>query len=287
MKDKVFETAFRFLLGAAAAAFLFPVFFTILQAFVAPEEITRIYADKTSDIYLSFRCAILPRRFSFRQFYEVLLGSGEYMFSFWSSVGLSLVCTLFNLIVSVALGYILAMTRFRLRKAAVRFVVLMMLLPWQAMMLPDYILSRMLGIYDTRLVLVVIQGTNAFGVFLMYQFFKEVPTEMVEAAYLDTSPSVMVLTRIVCPAVRPGIIACAAIAFAESWNMVEEPLTLLETEWKYPLSMMINTMNIRHIEIGFACSAVYLFPMIAIAVFFREDMISGMTLFRQKGDIEI
>ena len=67
------------------------------------------------------------------------------------------------------------------------------------------------------------------GAVLLSQFIREMPGAMLEAAYLDTSSQLRVLTRIVAPNVHAGILAAALLAFAESWNMVEQPLILLKT----------------------------------------------------------
>lgn len=139
--------------------------------------------------------------------------------SFWNSAALSLACTSLNIVFAVGLGYVLATTRFFLRKAAVCFVAVTMLLPWQAMMLPNYLLSKWLGMYDSWAALIIVQGFSSFGVFLMYQFMRSVPEELIDAASLDTKSSLTILLRIACPIAKPGIIACAALAFAESWNM--------------------------------------------------------------------
>lgn len=270
-------------IGAFAAAYLFPVVFACLQSVISPEEIGALYQNTESGVFKSLRCALLPRQFSFRQYYEVLLNNSAYLMSFWNSVALSIAITVFNIVLSVALGYILATARFFGRKAAVRFVAVTMLLPWQAMMLPNYLLSRWLGIYDSWAALIIVQGFSSFGVFLMYQFMRSVPDELIDAASLDTNSSLTILMRVVCPIVKPGIVACAALAFAESWNMVEQPLTLIEDRLKYPLSMLINTMSLEHVEIAFACAVVYMFPILALSVLFGQRLMDGVAILHTGG----
>jgi len=280
---KKWKRVLRIAVGILASAYLFPVVFTCLQSFVSPEEISALYSSMDSGVYKSLRCALLPRQFSFRQYYEVLLNSSAYLMSFWNSAALSILITALNTMLSVALGYMLATARFFGRKAAVRFVAVTMLLPWQAMMLPNYLLSKWLGIYDSWAALIIVQGFSSFGVFLMYQFMRSVPEELINAASLDTNSSFVILLRIACPIAKPGIIACMALAFAESWNMVEQPLTLIEDTLKYPLSMLINTMSIEHVDIAFACAVVYMFPVIALSVFFGQKLMDGVAILHTGG----
>lgn len=270
-------------LGSLAAIYWFPVAMTVLQSIVSPEEIRALYENAQSDVYRSLRCAIFPRAFSWRQYYEVLLNDSAYLMSFWNSVALSLSCTALNMIVSVGLGYALAKTRFFLRGFAIRFVAVTMLLPWQAMMLPNYLLSKWLGIYDSWLSLIVVMGFSSFGVFLMLQFMRSVPDELIDAATLDTNSSFTILSRVACPIAKPGIIACVALSFAESWNMVEQPLTLIEDELKYPLSMLVNAMSVEHVDIAFACAVVYLFPIVALSVFFGGRLTTSISILHTGG----
>ena len=271
-------------LGILAAVYWFPVAFTFLQSLVAPEEIRALHVDETADEYRSLRCALLPRSFSWRQYYEVLLHNSAYLMSFWNSAILALTCTTLNGMISIALGYCLAKCRFILRGVAIRFVAAMMLLPWQATMLPNYILAKGLGIYDSWMALILVQSFSSLGIFLMLQFMRSVPDELIDAASLDTSSSVVILTRVACPIVAPGIAACLVLAFAESWNMVEQPMTLLQDELKYPLSMLVNTMSLNHVDIAFACGVVYLFPIFALFAFFGRRMLDGIAVGAAGGD---
>jgi len=270
-------------LGVLAAAYWFPVAFAALQSLVAPEEIIALHVDEASDVYGSLPCALLPRAFSWRQYYEVLLHDSAYLMSFWNSAALSLMCTALSGLVSVGLGFLLAKGRFFLRGAAVRFVAATMLLPWQAVMLPEYLLSRALGLYDSWAALVLVQGFSSLGVFLALQFLRAVPDELIDVASLDTSSSLTILARVACPIAAPGLAACAAMAFAESWSMVEQPMTLLRDELKYPLSMLVNTMSVAHMEIAFACAMVYLFPIVALYVFCGRGLCGGLAPAEGKG----
>lgn len=270
------------LLGIAAAAYCFPVAFVLQQSIVSPEEVSAIYMNSSSSVYGSMLCALLPRAFSWRQYYEVLLGTSAYLASFWNSALLSLACISANLLVAVGLGFILAKTRFPLRNLTIRFVAVTMLLPWQAVMLPNYLLARWLGLYDSWLALILVQGFSSFGVFLMLQFMRSVPDELMDAAALDTNSSRTVLLRICCPIARPGIATCLLLSFAESWNMVEQPLTLIRDEMKYPLSMLINTMNTTHTQVAFACCVVYMLPVFALCALYGGEMIEGVAILRGK-----
>ena len=65
--------------------------------------------------------------------------------------------------------------------------------------------------------------------------------------------------------------------------MVDQPLTLIEDTLKYPLSMLINTMSLEHVEIAFACAAVYMFPIFALSVLFGQKLMDGVAILHMGG----
>ena len=276
MKKKALHMIGKGLVCLISLVYILPVLFVALQSLIPPEEIGELYANAESEVYGLLLPRLLPRAISLRQYYEILLAHSEYMLSFWSSALLSLECTAVCTGLALLLGYVLTVSRFPLRQAVIRLIAVLMLLPWQAVMLPEYILTRWMGLYDKRAALIVVQGMSSFSVFLMIQFMKGIPGELIDAASLDTNSNIRVLMRVVCPMVVPGILACAVIAFSESWNMLEQPMTLLENEALYPMSVILYNINTEHIGIAFAGCAVYMVPIFVIWALFGDRVTQGL-----------
>lgn len=148
----------------------------------------------------------------------------------------------------------------------------LMLMPFQVTLLPTYLLSKRLGIYDTLWALILPDVFSPMGVFLIWEFMKSIPDETMEAAYLETDSNCRVLCSIVLPAVRPGIVTAGVLHFAESWNRIEQPLILLQSEWRYPLSLRLSLLSESTIGIRFAGSVLFMAPAVLLYFLLRDEI---------------
>jgi len=196
---------------------------------------------------------------------------------FWNSFKLTFIIASVHTVVAVLAAYVFAKVNFKGRDTIFFIYIVVMMMPFQVTLLPVYIQARLLNIYDTWLAIILPGIFAPFGVFLMRQFIKYIPDEFLEAVALKSN-SVLDLFRIaVIPAAKPGIIALMVLNFAENWNMVEQPIILLEDQLKYPLSIALNSIIERSTNIAFAGSVVYMIPIIILYFYFEEYIISGLT----------
>ena len=148
-----------------------------------------------------------------------------------------------------------------------------MMMPFQVTLLPQYIVSRDWGIYDTPAALILPGIFSAFGTFILTQILKTMPDDMIEAAKLETGSTLRLLWYVVLPNLRGGIVCLFVLQFTELWNMVAEPLVLMETELKMPLAAMLNGGNAPVVP---AATVVFLFlPFLLYLLFsdtLREEM---------------
>jgi len=110
----------------------------------------------------------------------------------------------------------------------------------------------------------------------MKQFIKEIPSEVIEAAHIDTSSNIKVIFGIILPNVKYGLLAVAALSFAEYWNMVEQPLVLLENDWMYPLSLRLNTLARSALGINFSGAVLFMVPAILLYLLLENELIEGI-----------
>ena len=145
-----------------------------------------------------------------------------------------------NVVVSVLAAYVFAKVKFRGRSVLFFLYIVVMMMPFQVTLLPQYLVSRAWGIYDTPVPLILPGIFSAFGTFLLTQLLKTMPDEILDAARLETKSTLRLIWHIVLPHLRGGMICLFVLEFTELWNMVAEPLVLLETEWKMPLAAVWN-----------------------------------------------
>ena len=262
------------LLWALAALFLLPALLTTIYSFMGVEELVQIFERHT--VFLR----LVPTKATLNGYYELLFASGKYLSMFWNSMVIAGSLSLGNAVVALIVGCALTKCKFRGRDT-LRFVyIVVMMMPFQVTLLPNYIMLKQMGLYNTNLALILPGIFAPFGVFLMSQFLRSVPDEVLEAATLETNSPIRLLTQVIAPMVYPGLLALLLLGFAEGWNMVEQPLILLEDAWRFPLSLALNDMRGGNMGVAFAGSVLYMLPVVLLYRLFEEELIQGLSVVK-------
>lgn len=163
--------------------------------------------------------------------------------SFWQAYGNTLlVCAAALLLqfgIGILGGYALAKCTFPGKQLLFWMCVIAMLLPVQALILPQYLMLDYLQLLDTPLALILTGGFSPFGVLILWYGFDEIPQETIEAAYCEGAGAGRILFQIALPMAKPYLAALLLIALGELWNMLEQPMAFLKTPVNYPLSVYL------------------------------------------------
>ncbi len=186
-----------------------------------------------------------------------------------------------TIIVSILAAYVFSKEKFKGRDILFYIYIIVMMMPFQVTVLPQYIISGKLGIYDTLFTLILPGIFSPFAVFLLTQVIKSLPDELLEAARLDTSSTIRIIINIVVPAIKSGIICAWALTFTELWNSVAEPLILIENKERLPLSVMLNEIEAGDV-LGYAAVALFALLPFLIYTFFESEIIEGLEEYRLK-----
>lgn len=160
---------------------------------------------------------------------------------FYNSFFVAVVVVLGNLVFDSLAGYALARIRFRGNGFIFLAVVSMLMIPFQAIMLPVYILIRDMGLINTHWGMILPTIVSAMGVFLMRQAFSAIPQEIDEAALIDGAGRWRMFWQIAMPMVRPSLLTLALISFMGSWNNFLLPLLVANSPnvWTLPLGIVM------------------------------------------------
>lgn len=186
-----------------------------------------------------------------------------------------------TILLAVPAAYVFAKVKFRGRGVLFYLYIIVMMMPFQVTLLPQYIVSKGAHLYDTLFALILPGIFAPFAVFLLTQTTKSVPDEILEAARLDTNSTLRVIAHIVVPMIRPGLICAWVLTFAEQWNAVAEPLVLLETREKFPLAVLLNEVDGGE-ALGFAAIVVFLLLPFLLFAFFKREIAEGLGEYRLK-----
>ncbi|MEG0901358.1 MAG: carbohydrate ABC transporter permease [Clostridia bacterium] len=205
---------------------------------------------------------------------------------FQNTAFVSIVVTFMQILTSSFAAYAFAKMQFRGRDFLFLCYVGTIAVPWQVYMLPQFIMMRQLGLYDTLWALVVLQSFSAFGVFLMRQFYIGIPNELSEAARIDGASEMHTFVSIVIPMIKPGIGALAIFTFINVWNDYFLQLIMLFSRPKLTISLGIATLQAElSTDFGLimAGAALGSVPIIIIFLIFQKYFTQGITMGAVKG----
>ncbi len=225
----------------------------------------------------------LPHPASAVNYRQVLANVEEFPVWRWTgnSVFVALAATLLVLTVDTMAAFAYSRLRWRGRDAVFAMLVATMLVPGQVLLIPSYLLIRELHWFDTYWALIVPAGANAFGVFLLRQFFLTIPNELEEAARLDGCGPLGVFWHVILPLSRPALATLGIFTFMGVWNAFEGPLIYTDsTDMRtLPIGIMIFQGHYST-EYGplMAAAALAAIPVLIAFLLFQKHLIKGISL---------
>jgi len=226
---------------------------------------------------------IIPQDFTWANYIDVW-HRVNFMGYFWNSMIVAGLTVLLNLILSSLAAYPLARMQFRGKKFFFFSILATIMIPFQAIMLPVYLITLKLHLIDSvnnvmgYIGLVMPFAVSAFGIFLMRQAFLKVPREVEEAAIVDGCNIFQMFWRVVLPMVKPTLAVLAVFTFIGSWGEFLWPSIMLTKDSMYTLPVGINNLqgmfssNWRFIAAG---SIIATIPIIIFFLMMQRYFISG------------
>ncbi|WP_083853559.1 carbohydrate ABC transporter permease [Synechococcus sp. PCC 6312] len=164
---------------------------------------------------------------------------GQYL---WNSTLVAVLTVILNLFTSALAAYPLARLDFRGRDTIFALVLATIMIPFQIVMIPLYILAVQLGLRNTYLGIIFPAIASAFGIFLLRQAFQGVPKELEEAARLDGCSELGLWWFVMIPAIRPALVTLAIFVFIGAWSDFLWPLIVLDQQELYTLPIGVATL---------------------------------------------
>jgi len=271
-------------LGIMAILLLLPMIQTFLYSFSSIGEMKNYMKTRGSyDETLWMDPHLIPNMVSLGQYHQILIADNSVLRLFVNSAMYTAMILLGQALIIPSMAFALSKFRFPGRNGLFFGIILLMLLPFQVTMVPNVLTLRSLGLMNTIWAVVIPLWFAPFYIFLIRQFMVGLPNELIEAAEMDGAGTLSVYLRVILPVCRPILGAAAALSFAESWNLVEQPLTYLTNRQDLqPLSTMFNQLARENTGFEFAGAALYILPALFVYLFFQEDILSGIQLTELK-----
>lgn len=283
---EAFKIGVATLIAAAfAIMFLMPIVLTITNSFMASSEISANYGsvfattDTGGKVYISEKVNLkfIPDMVSFSQYATVLLKSPDYLLKFWNSVILVGPILVFQLITACLASYGFSRYKGKIRQIIFFSYVILMLMPYQVTLVPNYLVSDKLGLLDSYWAIWLPGIFSPFAVYLLTKFMNRIPVSVIEAAQIDGAGEWQIFRRICLPLCKGAICSAAILVFIDYWNMVEQPLILLSDAEKHPLSVFLSKINSGEIGLAFAVATIYMVPSLLIFLYGEDYLVEGIT----------
>ena len=276
-------TAFL-LLVAIGIAFLLPIVLTIANSFMSSSEISANYGKVFSGVsgnrtFIAEKVNLkfIPDKVVLDQYITVLLKSPDYLLKFWNSVILVAPIVIFQVVVALGASYFFARFQTKFRSVVFFTYIILMLMPYQVTLVPNYLVSDWLGLLDTRWAVILPGIFSPFAVFILTKFMRRIPTAMIEAAKLDGAGEWQIFKNICMPLCKGAMCSIAILIFIDYWNMVEQPLILLSDPETHPLSVFLSKINAGEIGLAFAVATIYMVPPILVFLYGEDYLVEGIT----------
>ena len=209
---------------------VFPFYWMVITAF------------KTQKESMIFPPTLIPSQITFESFSTVMEKIPFGLF-FKNSLIIALSVVLLQFIVVVPAAYGFAKYNFRCKNLFFAFVLLGFMLPQQITFAPSYLMFNKVGLLNSYAPMIIPFIGNAFGIFLLRQYFLQIPQEIIEAARLDDASEWKIIVRIMIPMARTAISSIGLLSFISSWNSYFWPLVMTSNNTSRTLPIGVTLLT--------------------------------------------
>ena len=196
------------------------------------------------------------------------------------------VTTVGQVVTSVLAGYALARLRFRGRQAFFLLALSTLMIPFQVILIPTFLIVKNLGLLDTLWAVILPNVATGFGIFLMRQFFLQIPLKLEEAAIMDGANKLRIIWHVLLPIAKPAVATLVLFAFLFSWNNFLWPLVALSTPQRMTIQpglVFFQSAHVTEYNRLMAGSLISLVPIVILFLFVQKQFVEGIVAGAVKG----
>ncbi|MDO4272652.1 MAG: carbohydrate ABC transporter permease [Eubacteriales bacterium] len=264
------------LLAVLAFIAVFPIVFLAIGSLMGNVELQEMLLPVLHGGKGFASWKLLPQYPTLRSYVELLLDSPGFFVMFWNSVKLTSGILAGQLLVGVPAAWGFAKFDFPGKKILFTIYIVLMMMPFQVMMLSNYLVLDRLMLIDSLAGIIIPAVFSTFPVFIMYRFFEGIPEALLESARLDGAGEIQMFIRVGIPLGSPGIISAMVLGFLEYWNLIEQPMAFLKTKELWPLSLFLPNIDMERAGLAFAASVMVLLPALLVFLAGQDYLEQGI-----------
>lgn len=267
----------KIFLGIAGLLAVAPILFLVTGSVMGAGE-AKEYLDPVVlglEGYAAWR--LIPRYPTLKNVVELLFDSPEFFRMFWNTMKIACGTLAGQLLFGVPGAWGLARYSFPGKQMIYRLYILLMMMPFQVMMLSEYLVLDWIKLLDTPWAVILPGIFSTFPVFLMYRFFRGIPEEVLAAARVDGAGEFAVFFYIGIPLGSSGILASMLLQFLECFALLEQPIAFLREKRNWPLSLYLPEIGADRAGFAFCASLVALLPAVLLFLTGQDYLEQGIT----------
>jgi multiple sugar transport system permease protein len=258
------------LLIAGCTVTLIPFIWMILASFKSSTEIIRLPPTlwPEAPTLANYRTILSDPKLPITRFYM-------------NSLTVSGSVVLMTLFTSSLAGFVFAKYQFFGKNIIFGFILATLMIPFQVMMIPAYLILVKLRLIDSLAGLIVPSAVSAFGIFLMKQFIENLPSELLDAARIDGASEWSIYWKLILPQVGPALATLGILTFMSTWNSYLWPLIVITTHERRTLPIVLtwyNSMHSQRLDLTMAAGVLVVVPILIVYTIFQRWIIQGFAL---------
>lgn len=194
--------------------------------------------------------------------------------------------TVLVLFTSSLFGFVFAKYEFKGKRILFWFILATMMIPFQVTMIPGYLILVKLGLLNNLAGLIIPSAISAFGIFLVTQFAKSIPNEMLDAGRVDGAGEWRIYRSIALPQLGPALATLGMLTFMSNWNAYLWPLIVLTEQDVRTLPIILTWYTTQHsnqIHLSMTASVLVILPILIVFLLSQRWIVRGLTLSGMKG----
>lgn len=242
---------------------IWPLCLLLAASFMPEDELFSRYLSVLELGKAPVKPAFLPTYPSIMPFKELLLHSPGFFVMFWNSCFQVFSVLAGQLLVGMPAAWAFARFNFRWKKGLFLLYLILLIMPYQVMMAPSYLVLDRLKLIDTHWAVILPGIFSTFPVYVMERYFESIPNAYLEAAWVDGAGALITFIKVGIPMGFPGIMTAFLLGFFEYWSALEQPLTFLKDKSLWPLALYLPNVTADQASLAFAAGiAALLLPVL-------------------------
>ena len=221
---------------------------------------------------------LLPSWPTLQPLVQLLLDTSTFFAMFWNACKLAFPQVAGQLVVAAPAAWAFSKLEFPGRRVLYGAYLVLMVLPFQITMVPNYLVLDRLGLMDTPWAVILPGVFSAFPVFIIKKGFDAVPQSLLEAAALDGAGPLRCFVSVGLPLGLPAVLSAATLGFIEAWNAIEQPMMFLKDKANWPLSLYLSNITAGDLGLAMVASLMMLAPPLLLFLTGRKYLEQGIGL---------